>query len=308
MIELDAISDLVKKRQTAYQGMKTLTTVGFDPSVLVDNLNTAILGLINVPAFKVSVSENLDFFYNPSSQKTKPMVTNGKFTYPFETFSIVSESDEAVQIDYIDKSFDALEVSNLMHLSDKDIISETVKVISFIRPKVGKRKGVWLLQMPLSLACTTNSELIPAYSGLSKNSDLSKLNAMFKHLTISDGAQTDIKLGVIKHLAHVSNIMRLFIAFINSSEKVSYKEKSNNPYTIPQVVKSKKPLWEYKLLSLKQIKKESSDFLGGTHASPRYHLRRGHWRTLSSGKEVYIDPMEVGDKSKGLIEKDYEFS
>lgn len=45
--------------------------------------------------------------------------------------------------------------------------------------------------------------------------------------------------------------------------------------------------------------------LGGTHASPRWHMRRGHWRTYKSGKRVWVEQMEVGDKSKGVIVKDY---
>jgi len=45
---------------------------------------------------------------------------------------------------------------------------------------------------------------------------------------------------------------------------------------------------------------------GGTHASPRFHTRRGHWRHLETGKKVWIGPMEVGDKADGEVIKDYK--
>lgn len=45
---------------------------------------------------------------------------------------------------------------------------------------------------------------------------------------------------------------------------------------------------------------------GGTHASPRLHDRRGHWRTTASGKRVWVRACKVGDASKGVVFKDYK--
>lgn len=46
---------------------------------------------------------------------------------------------------------------------------------------------------------------------------------------------------------------------------------------------------------------------GGTHASPRWHERRGYWRTMKkSGKRVWVRACEVGKKSNGMVYKDYE--
>lgn len=44
---------------------------------------------------------------------------------------------------------------------------------------------------------------------------------------------------------------------------------------------------------------------GGTHASPRWHIRRGHWRTLANGRRVFVRECEVGDQSRGAVVKDY---
>jgi len=44
---------------------------------------------------------------------------------------------------------------------------------------------------------------------------------------------------------------------------------------------------------------------GGTHATPRLHERRGHWRNLANGRVVWVRDCLVGDPDKGVVEKDY---
>jgi len=51
---------------------------------------------------------------------------------------------------------------------------------------------------------------------------------------------------------------------------------------------------------------KKNDPQGGTHASPRLHDRRGHWRTCKSGLRVWVRDCKVGDASKGVIFKDYK--
>ena len=43
---------------------------------------------------------------------------------------------------------------------------------------------------------------------------------------------------------------------------------------------------------------------GGTHASPRLHDRRGHWR-VRNGRKHWVRACVVGDPDKGVVEKDY---
>jgi hypothetical protein len=43
---------------------------------------------------------------------------------------------------------------------------------------------------------------------------------------------------------------------------------------------------------------------GGTHASPRLHDRRGHWR-IRNGRKHWVRACVVGDPDKGVVEKDY---
>ena len=53
--------------------------------------------------------------------------------------------------------------------------------------------------------------------------------------------------------------------------------------------------------------KPKGDAQGGTHASPRWHERRGHWRTMKkTGKKVWVKNCEVGDKTIGAVFHDYK--
>ena len=69
--------------------------------------------------------------------------------------------------------------------------------------------------------------------------------------------------------------------------------------------KNKPPFFTSKTLTINIIGAEGSGFKCGSHASPRVHLRRGHIRRLPKGN-VWVNAAVVGDKSKGMVVKDYK--
>lgn len=72
--------------------------------------------------------------------------------------------------------------------------------------------------------------------------------------------------------------------------------------------KGKSPIsfdWHTVEIGPKQIKNAPQ---GGTHASPRLHDRRGHWRNCRTGKQVWVKACKVGDASKGVVFKDYRLT
>jgi hypothetical protein len=69
--------------------------------------------------------------------------------------------------------------------------------------------------------------------------------------------------------------------------------------------KRKNPTIEFRLIKIDGYKPQLPSLPQGTHASPRQHWRRGHWRNLASGKRVFVKPMLVGDEKNGKIIKDY---
>ena len=64
--------------------------------------------------------------------------------------------------------------------------------------------------------------------------------------------------------------------------------------------------WTYRIAEIDTAQVAAARALqGGTHASPRWHLRRGHWRTLGDGQRVFVRECEVGDIARGGVIKDY---
>jgi hypothetical protein len=67
----------------------------------------------------------------------------------------------------------------------------------------------------------------------------------------------------------------------------------------------KSPLFTYKTLVIGK-KKRKSAHLGGTHASPRSHLRRGYYRTSKNGVKHWVQPCMVKGETPGFVHKDYK--
>jgi hypothetical protein len=72
--------------------------------------------------------------------------------------------------------------------------------------------------------------------------------------------------------------------------------------------KNKKKFYDIHRLTIShEVNEPFRESKGGTHASPRWHKRRGYWRTMKkSGKVVWVNSCEVGKKSNGMVYKDYE--
>ena len=69
----------------------------------------------------------------------------------------------------------------------------------------------------------------------------------------------------------------------------------------------KVPLYETRTLwiDVPNFDNVSVEWQGGTHRSPRQHLRRGHIRNLQSGKKVWVNATVVGSRDNGVINKAY---
>lgn len=74
-------------------------------------------------------------------------------------------------------------------------------------------------------------------------------------------------------------------------------------------MKGKQPFFTYKVLQLSDERREGGKGgVGGSHASPRMHLRRGHLRRLES-KVIWVRPSMVNAGSNvGVVLKDYAVS
>lgn len=74
----------------------------------------------------------------------------------------------------------------------------------------------------------------------------------------------------------------------------------------PKLARSGVSGWTWHLVDITPSRiRDAAQQRGGTHASPRWHIRRGHWRTLVDGRRVFVRACEVGDSAKGGVVKDY---
>jgi len=70
--------------------------------------------------------------------------------------------------------------------------------------------------------------------------------------------------------------------------------------------RGKQPLISYWTLEIDRDKSRAVGAdVGGGHASPRFHLRRGHIRQYAPGKFCWVQPCAVGSRKNGEIHKDY---
>lgn len=71
-----------------------------------------------------------------------------------------------------------------------------------------------------------------------------------------------------------------------------------------RVAKGRQPFDSYWILDITKDQFESNS-LGGTHAGPRLHFRRGHIRRLATGGATWVRHTVVGNPERGTVDKSY---
>jgi hypothetical protein len=107
---------------------------------------------------------------------------------------------------------------------------------------------------------------------------------------------------------HAAPIVGILAEFLKSANPAGYRAASNpRSITNKRRAKNGKPplIYDWHTVTIESAKPKGEDH-GGTHASPRQHERRGHWRTLASGIKVWVRHCTVGDASRGAVFKDYK--
>ena len=85
------------------------------------------------------------------------------------------------------------------------------------------------------------------------------------------------------------------------TEEVTFGKFINNK----RLKKGKSALEDYRIVYLNKPKVDAAPKVdGSTHAAPRLHFRRGHWRQLET-KQVWVRWCLVGDENKGIVDKEY---
>ena len=139
------------------------------------------------------------------------------------------------------------------------------------------------------------------------NEEKRTINGFYSNtiLELYDQREKDLKEQEIKNIIDTGfNTLLEFCSIVNC-ENIT-KEKLESPAKInkKREQKGKLPLYSYHYLKLKNDKYTPNE-LGGNHASPRAHLRRGHIRHLPSGKSIWVRHAFVGNNNEGFVEKKY---
>jgi hypothetical protein len=104
---------------------------------------------------------------------------------------------------------------------------------------------------------------------------------------------------VLMQACNVLNCANVTTANVHAPDALNKKRQING----------KQPFFSYKVLQLSEERRGDSGMsLGGTHNSPRTHLRRGHLRRLDA-KVVWVRPSMVNFGSiAGVVTKDYSIA
>ena len=94
-----------------------------------------------------------------------------------------------------------------------------------------------------------------------------------------------------------------FLRKLEASAETGYLpvKRANHAKRIRQ---GKVPLYDWNTIVVEPPKPKAEP-QGGTHTSPRWHERRGHWRNLKNNKRVWVRNCEVGNKARGAVFHDY---
>lgn len=103
----------------------------------------------------------------------------------------------------------------------------------------------------------------------------------------------------------VSGVIARFLSAINCSNVCRTENLPDQRLQRRRLRRGKLPLFSYWTLHLGRSNTDGNGALGGTHASPRVHLRRGHARQFAPERWTWVQPHAVGNKKLGMIHKDY---
>lgn len=135
-----------------------------------------------------------------------------------------------------------------------------------------------------------------------------KNNNGIRFVTAEDSGFQDPNEPNQKTRERLVQMLAMFFCGLEENQTTMYQPVLKNTYTNKRLKQKGKPLhyeWKTVIIEPSKPKRES---LGGSHASPRLHDRRGHWRFMKkSGKKVWVKQCKVGDPSKGMVLHEYKF-
>lgn len=136
----------------------------------------------------------------------------------------------------------------------------------------------------------------------------------FAPLTITADAETGGLRVYTRDNRQITDLDRITIAVLDcllmrldeSRAIEGYRAEAVQTFTARrQMARGKAPVYAWRTVEVTARARTDRGPAGGSHASPRAHERRGHWRTLPTGR-VWVRPCWVGDPASGTVFHDYQ--
>lgn len=137
--------------------------------------------------------------------------------------------------------------------------------------------------------------------------------APFAYINTDEGIRLTthdkFKMPPREYCLSVMSVINHFLSGLQNTGTTAYRATAIESHiNRARAKKGKSPLFVTWNTIVVAPSKPQGESKGGTHASPRKHDRRGHWRQYRNGKRGWVRQAVVGDASKGLALKDYRIS
>lgn len=129
-----------------------------------------------------------------------------------------------------------------------------------------------------------------------------------RSIVAPDGQVTmNIRAAVDSNPADMTDDLGCILGFLNALQCSNVRTDTIQPRKAGKTVKAALTFDEYHILTIETASSSDAQNAGGSHRSPREHLRRGHIRRLESGRKIWINAAIIGaGKGAGKISKDYQ--
>lgn len=108
----------------------------------------------------------------------------------------------------------------------------------------------------------------------------------------------------------LQNLVALLWAYLSAMNCVNVSKvetRADEKVQKARLRRGKRPLFSFWTLSIDLDRgPANNNSSGGSHASPRLHLRRGHARQFSPGRWTWVNAHAVGNKESGMVHKSYK--
>lgn len=169
--------------------------------------------------------------------------------------------------------------------------------------------GFAMMNPKLSLGIDLEHKTISSWSTDDQEiKDFEELSDMANSYSKDESDESIRKLFLLRGAFCIPLWVMYGIDVLNCSNVVTVDNHPPEALNKKRLKSGKPPIYTYKTLHIvkpqNETTKSGTSCSSGARLGPRLHLRRGHIRRIP-GKQVWVSSCMVGEKSRGVVHKDY---